>query len=191
MLNEDIQKIITELERSLDSKRFAHTMGVAYTAACIAMRYDYDMNRAYLAGLLHDCAKCLSHSKRLEYCKKNNIPVTDTETANPALLHAKVGADMCNRKYGIEDDEIYNAVLYHTTGHPNMSMLDKIIYIADYIEPNRCEAPNLENVRKQTFTDLDTALRTILSDCVKYLESSSNAIDPMTMQTYQFYINQE
>lgn len=191
MLNEDTQKIITELENSLDSKRFAHTMGVAYTAACIAMRYDYDMNRAYLAGLLHDCAKCLSHKQRLAYCAEYGLPVTEVESSNPALLHAKVGADMCRRKYGIEDDEIYNAVLYHTTGHPNMSMLDKIIYIADYIEPNRYEAPNLENVRKQTFTDIDTALRTILSDSVKYLESSSKAIDPMTMQTYQFYINQE
>ncbi len=191
MLNEDIQKVITELENSLDSKRFAHTMGVAYTAACIAMRYDYDMDRAYWAGLLHDCAKCLSHKQRLAYCAEYGLPVTEVESSNPALLHAKVGADMCRRKYGIEDDEIYNAVLYHTTGHPNMSMLDKIIYIADYIEPNRCEAPNLENVRRQTFTDIDTALRTLLSDSVKYLESSSKAIDPMTMQTYQFYINQE
>jgi len=191
MLNSDIQNIIAKLEKSLDSKRFGHTMGVAYTAACIAMRYDYDMNKAYLAGLLHDCAKCLSHKQRLEYCTKYDIPVTEVESANPALLHAKVGADMCKRKYSIEDSEISTAVLYHTTGHPNMSMLDKIIYIADYIEPNRCEAPNLKTVRKQTFTDIDLALRTILSDSVSYLGSSNKVIDPMTMQTYQYYMKQE
>lgn len=191
MLNSDIQKIIKELEHSLDSKRFAHTMGVAYTAACIAMRYDYDMDCAYLAGLLHDCAKCLSHKQRLEYCDKYDIPVTEVEAANPALLHAKVGADMCKRKYQIENEEIITAILYHTTGHPNMSMLDKIIYIADYIEPNRCEAPNLDTVRKLTFNDIDMALRTILSDSIFYLESSSKAVDPMTMQTYQYYIKQE
>ena len=135
MLNEDTQKIIAELEKGLDAKRFGHTIGVAYTAACIAMRYDYDMDKAYLAGLLHDCAKGLTHKERLSYCAKYGLKVSEIEDANPALLHAKVGADMCRRKFKIEDDEICSAVLYHTTGHPDMSMLDKIIYIADYIEP--------------------------------------------------------
>jgi len=191
MLNSEIQKIITELENGLDNKRFTHTIGVAYTAACIAMRFDYDMNKAYLAGLLHDCAKCLTHKERLAYCDKFNLPVTEVEQENPALLHAKVGADMCRRKFKIEDDEICNAVLYHTTGHPDMSTLDKIIYIADYIEPSRSDAPNLDIVRKQTFVDMDMALRTILSDSIAYLSASEKAVDPMTIQTYEYYIKQE
>ena len=191
MLNLDVQTIIQDLEKNLDEKRFAHTLGVAYTAACLAMRYDYDMNKAYLAGLLHDCAKCLNHTQRLKYCDKHGLEVSEIESANPALLHAKVGADMCKRKYKIEDEAIYNAIFYHTTGHPDMSMLDKIIYIADYIELNRCEAPNLDIVRKQAFSDIDMALCTILSDSIQYLNSSDKAIDPMTMQTYQYYIKQE
>ena len=191
MFNSEIQKIIAELEKGLDAKRFGHTIGVAYTAACIAMRYDYDMDRAYLAGLLHDCAKCLTHKERLAYCEKYNLPVTEVEASNPALLHAKVGADMCKRKFKIEDEGICNAILYHTTGHPDMSMLDKIIYIADYIEPSRTDAPNLDLVRKQTFSDIDLTLRTILSDSIEYLKESDKAVDPMTMQTYQYYIKQE
>ena len=71
----DFYYIIQDLEMHLDSNRFAHTMGVSYTAACLAMRYGYDMNRAYLAGLLHDCAKYMTHSQRLDYCKENNITV--------------------------------------------------------------------------------------------------------------------
>lgn len=187
----DIQEIIKDLEHNLDFKRFGHTMGVAHTAACLSMRYEYDMDKAYLAGLLHDCAKYMTHKQRLQYCNDYGIAITDVENVNPALLHAKVGADMCKRRYGIDDDAIYSAVLFHTTGHPNMSMLDKIIYIADYIEPNRFEAPNLNLIRTQAFNNIDTALCTILSDSIHYLKLSQKAVDPMTMQTYLYYVKQE
>lgn len=191
MNKSDIRDIKKELEDELDSKRYEHTNGVAYTAACLAMRYDYDMEKAYIAGLLHDCAKCMTNKERLEYCRKHDLFISDVEEANPSLLHAKVGAEMSRRKYDVKDDEIYNAILYHTTGHPNMTLLEKIIYIADYLEPNRDEAPNLALVRKQVFLDLDTALRTILTDSIAYLDESDKAVDPMTMETYQYYIKQE
>lgn len=191
MAKTDIQKIKKELLKELDSKRFEHTIGVADTAACLAMRYDCDMQRAYLAGLLHDCAKCMTHDERLHYCQKHNIEVTDVEKQNPSLLHAKVGAEMCRRKYEIEDDEICSAVRYHTTGRPAMTMLEKIIFIADYLEPNRNEAEDLPIVRKQVFCDLDEALCTILKDTLIYLDGSNKVIDPMTLKTYEYYINQE
>lgn len=191
MAKTDIQKIKKELLKELDSKRFEHTIGVADTAACLAMRYDCDINRAYLAGLLHDCAKCMTHDERLHYCQKHNIEVTDIEKQNPSLLHAKVGAEMCRRKYEIEDDEICSAVRYHTTGRPAMTMLEKIIFIADYLEPNRNEAEDLPIVRKQVFCDLDEALCTILKDTLIYLDGSNKVIDPMTLKTYEYYINQE
>lgn len=191
MNKSDIRDIKKELENELDSKRYEHTNGVAYTAACLAMRYDYDMEKAYIAGLLHDCAKCMTHKERLEYCQKHDLFVSNIEEANPSLLHAKVGAEMSRRKYKINDEEIYNSILFHTTGHPNMTLLEKIIYIADYLEPNRDEAPNLALVRKQVFVDIDTALRTILKDSITYLEKSDKPIDPMTMETYQYYIKQE
>lgn len=187
----EIKDIKKELEHDLDSKRYEHTLGVAYTAACLAMRYDYDMEKAYITGLLHDCAKCMSNKDKLEYCEKYDIPVTKVEQENPSLLHAKVGAEMSRRKYDIKDSEIYQAIMYHTTGHPQMTLLDKIIYISDYMEPHRDEAPNLDSVRKQAFIDIDATLLTILKDSVAYLEKSDKTVDPMTMETYLYYVKQE
>lgn len=187
----EIKDIKKELEHDLDSKRYEHTLGVAYTAACLAMRYGYDMEKAYITGLLHDCAKCMSNKDKLEYCEKYDIPVTKVELENPSLLHAKVGAEMSRRKYDIKDTEIYQAIMYHTTGHPQMTLLDKIIYISDYMEPHRDEAPNLDLVRKQAFIDIDATLLTILKDSVAYLEKSDKTVDPMTMETYLYYVKQE
>lgn len=187
----DIRDIKKELEHDLDSKRYEHTLGVAYTAACLAMRYGYDMEKAYITGLLHDCAKCMSNKDKFEYCEKHDISISEVEQDNPSLLHAKVGAEMSQRKFDIEDPEIYQAIFYHTTGHPNMSLLDKIIYISDYMEPHRDEAPNLDLVRKQVFVDIDQALLTILKDSVAYLDKSDKTVDPMTMETYLYYVKQE
>ena len=191
MAKSETQKIKKELSKELDSKRYEHTLGVAYTASCLAMRYDYDITKAYIAGLIHDCAKCMSHNERINYCKKNNLEVTEIEKTNPSLLHAKVGADLSKRKYGIEDEEICSAVRYHTTGRPNMTLLEKIIFIADYMEPHREEAEDLPIVRKQVFVNIDQALCTILKDTLVYLETSGKEIDSMTEKTYEYFIEQE
>lgn len=189
MAKTEIQKLQKELGKEMDTKRFEHTLGVAYTAACMAMRYDCDMNKAYIAGLLHDCAKGMTHEERLNYCKKHNLDVTEVEKKNPSLLHAKVGSDMCSRKYKIEDEEIASAVCYHTTGRPDMTLLEKIIFIADYVEPHRKEIPGLFKAREEVFNDLDKTLRIILKNTLIYLENSNKAIDAMTRQTYEFYMN--
>ena len=191
MSETDIYKLQNKIKKELEEKRFEHTLGVAYTASCLAMRYDYDITKAYIAGLLHDCAKCMSHNERINYCKKNNLEVTEIEKTNPSLLHAKVGADLSKRKYGIEDEEICSAVRYHTTGRPNMTLLEKIIFIADYMEPHREEAEDLPIVRKQVFVNIDQALCTILKDTLVYLETSGKEIDSMTEKTYEYYIEQE
>lgn len=191
MAKTETHRILKELCKELDSKRYEHTLGVAYTASCMAMRYDCDMEKAYIAGLLHDCAKCMTHAERLSYCKKNNIEVTLVEKSNPSLLHAKVGADLCVRKYGIEEEEIVNAIRYHTTGRPAMTLLEKIVFIADYLEPHRKEAEDLPIVRKQAFIDIDLTLYTILTDTLDYLKSTGKEIDAMTIKTYEYYKNQE
>lgn len=191
MAKTDTNKIKKDLSKELDNKRFEHTLGVAYTAACLAMRYGADMEQAYLAGLLHDCAKCMSHEERMRYCKKHDLEVTEFECKNPALLHAKVGAHMCKDKYDVKDEAICSAVRFHTTGKPNMTLLEKIIFIADYLEPNRNEAENLSLVRSQVFCNIDEALCTILKDTLLYLDGSDKIIDPMTLKTYNFYMKQE
>ena len=183
----DLHKIRKQLIKALDSKRYEHTQGVAYTSAALAMRYGEDVCKAELAGLLHDCAKCLENEKKIHICKKNGINISDAEQRNPFLLHAKVGGHLAKTKYKIDDEDVINAILYHTTGRPGMSLLEKIVYIADYIEPGRENAPNLEEVRKLSFQDLDEALLRILEDILVHLKDSKKEIDPMTQMTYEFY----
>lgn len=183
----NIKKIRKAMEKSLDPKRFEHTLGVAYTAAVLAMRYDCDVLKAETAGMLHDCAKCMSNEKRLNICKKHNISVNDIERRNPFLLHAKVGSYIAMQKYNIHDRDIINAILNHTTGRPDMSLLEKIIYVADYIEPGRKQAPNLMQIRKLAFSDLDAALLKILENTLVYLGEGEGEVDPMTQKTYDFY----
>ncbi len=183
----DMHKIRKQLVKTLDSKRFEHTQGVAYTSAALAMRYGEDIQRAELAGLLHDCAKCLDNDKKIQICKKHNIEISEAEQRNPFLLHAKVGGFLAKSKYKVDDEEIIDAILYHTTGRPGMSLLEKIVYIADYIEPGRDHAPNLNEIRRLCFQDLDEALLKILEDILVHLKESKKEIDPMTQMTYEFY----
>lgn len=184
----DLKKIRRAMEKCQDAKRYEHTLGVAYTAAALAMRYDSDVKNAQIAGLLHDCAKCLSDEKRLSICEKHNISMTEIERRNPFLLHAKVGSFLAMEEYKVKDPDIIHAILNHTTGRPGMSLLEKIIFVADYIEPGRKQAPNLKEVRKLAFEDLDAALLKILSDTLEYLKSTGGEIDPMTARTYEYYV---
>ncbi len=176
-----------QMEKVQDEKRYEHTLGVAFTAASLAMRYGADVKQAQVAGLLHDCAKCMTNEERLSICKKNKLEVTPVEKANPFLLHAKVGAFLAKEKYGIQDEEILSAVRCHTTGRPNMTLLEKIVFTADYIEPSRKTAPNLDEVRTMAFQNLDIALCKILSDTLDYLDTVDQEIDPMTKETYHYY----
>ena len=184
----DTKKLRKEMEKVQSEKRYAHTLGVAYTATSLAMKYDVSlMKDAEIAGLLHDCAKCILDEEKISICKKNDIPISDIEMQNPYLLHAKVGRFLAKNLYHIKDEDILNAILNHTTGRPGMSLLEKIIFVADYIEPTRKEAPNLFRIRKLAFEDLDLALLQILNDTLQYLHSQNCTIDSMTQTTFDYY----
>lgn len=160
-----------------------------YTAAALAMCNGASITDARIAGLLHDCAKCLSDEKKLAICLRHDIPVTEVEKRNPFLLHAKAGVWLAGEKYGVEDPDILNAIRYHTTGRENMSLLEKIIFVADYIEPGRRQgsADELQKTRKLAFQDLDAALLKILDDTLRYLKSGDGEIDPATEATWRYY----
>lgn len=175
------------LKKVLDKERFRHTMGVMYTAAGLAMAHGADMDKALCAGLLHDCAKCIPNDRKLQLCIKYNIEVSRAEQKSPFLLHAKLGAYFAEEKYGVTDPEILHAIRVHTTGVPNMGTLDKIIYIADYMEPNRDKAPNLDKVRALAFRNLDETMLVILEDTLAYLKESKEEIDPLTATTYEYF----
>ncbi|MCH5269868.1 MAG: bis(5'-nucleosyl)-tetraphosphatase (symmetrical) YqeK [Lachnospiraceae bacterium] len=184
----DIRKIRKAMEKSQDEKRFEHTLGVTYTATALAMRYGASMENAELAGLLHDCAKCMDDNRKISICEKHHISMTELERRNPYLLHAKVGSFLAMDTYKVHNPDIINAILNHTTGRPGMSLLEKIIFVADYIEPHRKQAPSLAEIRKLAFEDLDEAMIRILEDTLGYLDTSEAETDPMTKKTYTYYM---
>ena len=184
---EDLKKIRKKLKDCLSKSRYQHTLGVEFTAAAMAMKYSIDIDMAELAGLLHDCAKCIDDEEKLEECKKYNVKITDVEKRNPFLIHSKLGAVYAREKYGVDDEEILSAIRCHTTGKPDMTTLEKIIFIADYIEPGRDKAKNLAEIRKISFEDIDEAMYMILRDTLEYLEGGEGELDPTTEETYLFY----
>lgn len=187
--NKDIIKIQKSLKSKLKDSRYQHTLGVAFTAASMAMKYSIDINKAYVAGLLHDCAKYMESEEMLVKAQKFKLDISNAEKEKPDLLHAKLGAYYAKKKYGVEDDEILSSICSHTTGKPNMSLLDKIVYIADYIEPNRYKMPRLDSIRKKAFEDIDECLCMILEDTVSYLEETGVYMDETTLKTYEYYCN--
>lgn len=179
--------LIRELQTELAFGRFIHTMEVAGTAANLAMCYGEDPAKAELAGLLHDCAKCMSLSKMLKICEKAGVPLSEFEKSSGSLLHSKAGAVLAAGKYGVEDEDILNAIRYHTTGRPGMSLLEKIVFVADYMEPGRDSAPNLPLVRKLAYDNIDDCVLQILKDTLGYLGTTGQRTDPMTQKTYDYY----
>ncbi len=184
---DDILKLSEDMKKALKPGRYVHTLGVATTAYSMALRWNYPAYTAMVAGMLHDCAKCISDEERLSICRENALPISEIEGKYPHLLHGKVGAYFCSSKYGVNDPQIAHAITYHTTGCPNMNLLDKIIFVADYIEPGRDKQPRLDILRATAYTDLDRCVYMILEDSVTYLNNNPDMVDPTTVDTYNYY----
>lgn len=185
----DRLEMIDKLKEKLPKRRFEHSVGVEYTAATLAFIHGVDCDRAMVAGLLHDCAKYVPNDKKIRKCEKRGIEITECEYINPDLLHAKLSAVYAKEKYGVEDEEILSAITCHTTGKPGMTTLEKILYIADFIEPNRDMLPEMEIIRKEAYSDLDKCLVHILHNSVNHLSKKGAVIDPLTQETYEYYCN--
>ena len=123
----------------------------------------------------------------LDTTRRGNIEVSDVELANPELLHSKAGSVIAKEKYGVEDEDILNSICWHTTGRPGMSMLEKIIFIADYIEPSRANIPWIDSIRQKAFTDIDEAVALACKNSIDYLQRSSRTVDRITIDTYEYY----
>lgn len=185
------EKMISRLKGKISEKRFEHSLGVEYTAACLAMVHGADVEKARIAGLLHDCAKGLPTKTKLEKARKHNLYVSDYEETNPDMLHGKLGAYYAKSKYDVSDPDILNAITYHTTGRANMSLLEKIIFVADYIEPNRKMIRDLDLIRRESFVDIDEAIIHILKNTLDYLNETGVEIDQATYVTYDYYVKKE
>lgn len=186
-INEQIVTFRKQLKSKLDTMRYEHSVSVSYTCIALAMRYGFSLEKAELAGLLHDCAKRYTDNELIARSQKHGLSLTESELKAPAVIHAKYGAWMARNKFGIQDEEILSAIQCHTTGKPGMCILDKILYIADYIEPRRDKASNLARMRYLAFQDLDQTMYEILAGTINYLKGKGGCIDPMTIQTFTWF----
>ena len=168
----------------LKHKRIPHVLGTEQEAFRLAVRYGADTEKAQRAALLHDCTKKLTMEEQLALCEHYQIPLDDLERNALKLLHAKTGAAVARDVFGV-DDEIYNAILWHTTGKADMSTLEKVIYLADYIEPSR-DFPGVEALRKVCYEDLDKGLLLGLEMTVEEMESMGNPVHRNTVEARDY-----
>ena len=171
----------------LDANRIAHVTGVESQAVMLAMRWGEDPDKAAVAGILHDITKARGKEKQLKLCEKYGIILENAERENPSLLHARTGAALARDRFGVSDD-IYEAIRWHTTGKPDMNTLEKIIYLADYTEPNR-DFDGVEKLRELSFEDLDRAMALGLEMTIEDLNERGKPIFHDTMDAYNWYKN--
>jgi len=176
MLNEE--EIIDYLKKNLKEARFTHSIGVMNMAIKLAKLHNVDAANAKFAGLLHDVAKNMTNFELISYSKENNIPLDELKLQSPGMLHAEVGADIAKKKFGA-NNEIVQAIKYHTLGSENMTDLDKIIYIADLIEEGR-DLEGLDPIRKVAYRNLDEALVMSLRYCIDNVKERGKATHPQS-----------
>lgn len=188
-LNPEYEAVKADLAGKLKPTRYEHVLNVAKTAAELAQIYGADVSKAYYTGLLHDCAKYLDNSDMLKTAEDNGIELEPIEYTALQLVHAKVGAFFANKIYKVEDEDILNAIKYHTTGRPEMSLLEKIIYIADAIEPGRdYDIPLLNRFRAEASVDIDFALYDILDATLSHVkETFRSSVSETTQKAYDYY----
>lgn len=186
----DIQQLRDHMATILSPSRYLHSLGVEEVARDMAVIFGYEEEKAAIAGILHDCAKYLTEEELLAESEKHHLDISDVERECPFLLHGKVGAVFARLRYGIEEEEILNSIVYHTTGRPGMTLLEKIIFTADYIEPYRKPLPRIEEIRRAAYTELDRGVLLILENMLNYLRETGAVIDMVTDTTFLYYQSQ-
>lgn len=170
----------------LKPKRMPHVLGTEQEAVRLARRYGADETKARIAALLHDCTKKLDLDAQLALCKKYGITLDALEQKALKLLHSKTGAAIARSVFGVEDD-VCDAIFYHTTGKPDMTLLEKIIYLADYIEPTR-DFPGVEELRKTVYEDLDRGLLLGLNMTIDEMEEMGSPVHHMTRDARDYLL---
>lgn len=183
----DLELMKYSLKMLLKESRYLHSVGAMEVSCDLAFINGYDAEKASIAGILHDCARNLTDDELLKECEKYHLPVSALENRWAFLLHGKVGAVYAKDKFGVKDEDILNAIIYHTTGRPAMTLIEKILFIADYIEPYRKPLPRIDEIRMTAYTDLDLAVFMILENILEYLKCKGTEIDTLTIATYEYY----
>ena len=170
----------------LTESRYIHTIGVMETAIILAERFGEDTKKAEMAAILHDYAKYRDKNE-MRQLVKSELSCLDILDYGDELLHAPCGAYYVEKELGITDRDIISAICYHTTGKPKMTGLEKVIFLADYIEPNR-QFPGVDEVREIAKSNLDSAIIQMLENMIRFLLSKRQVLYPLTLETYNYLI---
>lgn len=173
----------SKLKAVLKPKRYQHSLGVCSEAVKLAKLYGVDHDKAYFAGLLHDCAKGCDVDAQIKLCKKFGIELDHITLACPAVIHAPLGAEIAKREFGIKDEEILDAIKWHTVAKAGMTKLGKIIYIADMIEPMR-DYDGVDELRKKAYENLDEAMIEALRQSIEYNLEKNVLVHPNTLEAW-------
>ncbi len=182
----ELEKIEHAMEKLLSAHRLAHSKNVGEEAARLAGHYGADAMQARLAGLTHDCVKELDFGVMLDMCQRYGLVLDEVTRNEKKLIHAQLGAVYAQREFGV-DDEVFDAIRYHTTAKADMPLLTKIIYVADYIEPART-FDGVEALRKLAYIDLDAATLAGLDYTINKLVSGGRMLHPETVNARNFII---
>jgi predicted HD superfamily hydrolase involved in NAD metabolism len=178
----NLDQIKKELSGELDEARFIHSVNVMEESVKLAHHYGVDPEKAAWAGLLHDCGKNYKGDRAREYARSIGYTPDEIENRQTKLLHGIIGEHLAREKYGVTHPEILSAIRWHTTGRGGMSLLEKIIYIADYIEPAR-QLEGIEEMRKVAYNDLDRCIVICSDSTIDYILKKGNLLHPKTVET--------
>ncbi len=170
--------------------RYVHTLRVARMAAQLARRYGEDVERALLAGMLHDLARLYTPERLLDESRARGLSISTFEDAHPRVLHARLGAELANEQFGIGDERILSAIRYHTLGAGSMNTLDAIVYLADSLEPGRDFSERAE-LERLSFRDLNAAMRETLLSTTAFHGASGKSIAPETAAAIELFSSKE
>lgn len=176
------EKALQIVKEQMTEHRYVHTIGVMETAITLANRFHGDAIKAEIAAIFHDYAKFRPKNEMKRLIIEQNMQ-QELLSYHPELWHAPVGAYLVQTEVGIEDVEVLNAIKYHTSGRKNMTLLEKIVYLADYIEPGR-HFPGVEEVREMAKKDLDCAVIKAMQNTIQFLMKKNQPIYPDTFEAY-------
>ncbi len=183
-------QLVEKLKTMILPDRLMHSYGVAEMAEALARHYGADPEKARIAGLLHDCAKNIPKNEAYDMCMREGVFLKEICNIERGLIHPYLGAYIAKKEFGIEDTEILDAIYYHTTGHENMPLLTKIVYLSDMIEPNR-KISGIEYLRKLAFEDLDEALVRSIDSTVRHILNKGCLLDCDTIAARNHLILQK
>jgi predicted HD superfamily hydrolase involved in NAD metabolism len=178
---DDLAALAARLRETVPEKRYVHSLGVADEAWRLAALHGADRDRARLAGLLHDCAKGIPKEDQAAACDRLGVPLDPATRALPQVIHGFLGERIARDRFGIGDEAVLRAIRLHTVGGAGMTLLDKVVFLADGTEPGR-HYPGVEEVRAAADRDVDEALRLFLDGQLRYLAARGGVVHPATLR---------